>query len=262
MNRTHGPQRTLAVRLALTAAMAVATVTGAVATAAAAAPPGQASTPLDRYLDGLKSLATDFTQQVVDAHGTEVEAGAGKLLIARPGKFRWEYAPVTTAGGGATGGAATGSAATAAPAAAAPAAGAGAGGAQLLVADGRNLWFYDRELMQVTVKPMTAALGATPVALLSGTAGDLRGAFAVDTEPAHDGLEWVRVKPRSAESDFQQAELGFKAGELASMVIEDKLGQHATLRLTHSQRNGRLAASEFEFKPPPGTDVIGAPQPP
>jgi outer membrane lipoprotein carrier protein len=194
-----------------------------------------AATPLDHYLDGLKSLETDFTQQVVDAKGTEVEAGSGKLLILRPGKFRWEYTPANAAT---------------------------AGGAQLLVADGRNLWFYDRELMQVTVKPMTAALGATPVALLSGAAGDLRSTFTIEAEPAREGLAWVRVTPRSAESDFQQAELGFKGGELAAMVIADKLGQHATLHFVHSQRNARVAESQFDFKAPPGVDVIGTPQPP
>ena len=212
-------------------------------TAAGAALAAEATTPLDRYLDGLKTLATDFTQQVVDARGTPVEAGSGKLLIARPGKFRWEYAPQNLTPAGAAGAA-------------------GSTGAQLRVADGRNLWFYDRELMQVTVKPMTAALGATPVALLSGSSGELRNAFTVEAQPAREGLDWVRVQPRSAESDFQQADLGFKGGELASMVIEDKLGQHATLRFSHSQRNARLAPSEFDFKPPPGADVIGAPQAP
>jgi outer membrane lipoprotein carrier protein len=245
MNRAPGWLRIRAAWSAIAATIAVA----ATAVAASAALAGEAATPLDRYLDGLKSLQTDFAQQVLDAKGTEVEAGSGRLLISRPGKFRWQYAPRSTA-------------TTASATAPAAATGGATGAAQLLVADGRNLWFYDSELMQVTVKPMTAALGATPVALLSGTAGDLRSAFAVDTESAHDGLEWVRVKPRSAESDFQQAELGFRAGELASMIIEDKLGQHATLQFVHSQRNARLAAGEFEFKPPPGTDVIGVPQAP
>jgi outer membrane lipoprotein carrier protein len=206
----------------------------ACATEAAPAADG-AATLLDRYLDGLQSLRTAFTQEVVDTHGMPVESGAGTLLIARPGKFRWEYTPQ-------------------------PATGDAKG--QWLIADGRNLWFYDRELMQVTVKPVAAALSATPVTLLSGTLAELRAAFSVENALAHDGLDWVQVTPRSAEADFQRAELGFARGELRSMLIEDKLGQHVTLRFTHSQRNVRVAADEFAFKPPPGADVIGTPEPP
>ena len=40
---------------------------------------------------------------------------------------------------------------------------------QLMVCDGKNLWFLDRDLQQVTVKPVDAALSATPAMLLSGT---------------------------------------------------------------------------------------------
>ena len=37
-----------------------------------------------------------------------------------------------------------------------------------MVADGKNLWFYDRDLEQVSVKAADAALTATPASLLSG----------------------------------------------------------------------------------------------
>ena len=33
---------------------------------------------------------------------------------------------------------------------------------QLMVADGKNLWFYDRDLEQVSVKAAASALTATP----------------------------------------------------------------------------------------------------
>ena len=39
-----------------------------------------------------------------------------------------------------------------------------------MVCDGTNLWFFDRDLQQVTVKPVDAALTATPAMLLSGGA--------------------------------------------------------------------------------------------
>src|SRR5579863_5004898 len=126
-----------------------------------AAQPASGTTALDRYLDGLKSLRTAFTQTVTDARGTETEAGSGTLVVQRPGRFRWDYQPRADATPVA------GPGASSAPGSAPPASAPGGERGQLLVADDKNLWFYDRELAQVSVKPVAAALSATPVMLLS-----------------------------------------------------------------------------------------------
>ena len=187
-----------------------------------------AATALDNYLQDLASLRTEFTQVVVDARGQQLEAGAGTLLVRRPGRFRWEYTPQGA-------------------------------GPQLLVADGANLWFYDRDLQQATVKPAAAALGATPVMLLSGTIAELRAAFTITDAGAHDDLAWVQVTPRSSSADFSSAELGFRGTQLERLVIHDRLNQTDTLSFTHSERGARIADSELRFAPPSGVDVIGTP---
>jgi outer membrane lipoprotein carrier protein len=196
----------------------------------ASAPAEAASTVLDNYLDGLSSLRTSFTQVVLDARGQELESGAGTLLVRRPGRFRWEYTPEGE-------------------------------GPQLLVADGANLWFYDRDLQQATVKPAAAALSATPVVLLSGTPEQMRTAFTVIDAGTHDGLQWVRVTPRSSTAEFGSAELGFRGSQLARLVIHDRLSQTDTLDFTHSERDARIADSELRFTPPAGVDLIGTPAP-
>ena len=187
-----------------------------------------ATTALDNYLQDLASLRTGFTQVVVDAKGQQLETGEGTLLVRRPGRFRWEYTPHDA-------------------------------GPQLLVADGANLWFYDRDLQQATVKPAAAALGATPVMLLSGTAAELRAAFTITDAGAHDELAWVQVTPRSSSADFSSAELGFRGTQLVRLVIHDRLNQTDTLSFTHSERGARIADSELHFTPPAGVDVIGTP---
>jgi len=128
------------------------------------------------------------------------------------------------------------------------------------VADGSNLWFYDRELAQVTVKPVAAALSATPMMLLSGSPAQLHDTFEIAAAGSHDGMDWVHVKPRSDESDFNGADLGFKRDQLERMIINDRLGQTVQMDFSRSQRNGRVDASELQFKPPAGVDVIGTPQ--
>jgi outer membrane lipoprotein carrier protein len=188
---------------------------------------------LDRFLTGLNTLSADFTQSVTDNHGEAAGSGSGRLLVQRPGKFRWDYTPHE----------------------------AGAhGSGQLLVADGKNLWFYDRELAQVTVKPVEAALSATPIVLLSGSVAQLHDTFEISAAAAHDGMDWVEVKPRSTEADFNHAELGFTGGKLVRMVVNDRLGQTVQLDFQHSERNARVDADALRFKPPAGVDVIGTPQ--
>jgi outer membrane lipoprotein-sorting protein len=44
------------------------------------------------------------------------------------------------------------------------------------------------------------------------------------------------------------------------MIIHDRLGQTVQLDFSHGERNGRVDASELQFKAPTGVDVIGTPQ--
>src|SRR5262245_57264233 len=167
-----------------------------------------AATALDTYLSGVKTLRAEFSQQVTDGRGAEVQRASGSLVIQRPGKFRWELSPVSAAGIKQT--------------------------PQLMVADGKNLWFYDRDLDQVSVKPAATSLTATPASRLSGD-GNLAEFFDVRADGERDGLSWVRVVPKRSDADFREVRIGFKgkgkgkASELSRMVLKDKLGQTVNL---------------------------------
>jgi len=222
---------------------------GAITTGAAADDSGSA---LFSYLNGLTTLSTHFTQTVTDAHGVQSEGGGGSLEVQRPNRFRWDYRPNPEGSAGANG-----ASSSAAPS---PDAGSDADSGQLMVADGKNLWFYDRELAQVTVKPITAALSSTPIMLLSSSPEQLRETFELTAAASREGLSWVQVKPRNATADFSSAELGFDGRSLQRMIVHDNLGQTVRLDFQHAERNVSLPASRFAFKPPKGVDVIGTPR--
>jgi chaperone LolA len=128
-----------------------------------------------------------------------------------------------------------------------------------MVSDGKNLWFYDRDLEQVTVKPVDAALSATPAMLLSGTV-DVRKNFTLTPAGPREGLDWVLVEPAGADADFKDALFGFANGDLKRMILEDKLGQTATIVFDHIERNVPVSPPEVSFTPPKGADVIGTPR--
>src|ERR1700719_5013183 len=74
------------------------------ALAAGVAAPASA-TPLDSYLDDLKTLRASFLQTLVDPDGREIDRATGTLIVARPGKFSWEIHPQgAVSGGGAAAG--------------------------------------------------------------------------------------------------------------------------------------------------------------
>lgn len=199
------------------------------------APAASAPTLLDRYLEHLKTLRVSFLQTIADAHGAEVGRSSGTLIVERPGKFRWDIRPQDD-GQGST-----------------------QDRGQLMVADGHNLWYYDRALEQVTVRPLDAALSATPAMLLSG-AVDVRKHFEESLAGHRQGLDWVYVEPRSAAADFRGALFGFDArGTLERMILDDKLGQTVTIIFKQVKLNTPVPAKTFTFTPPPGADVIGTP---
>jgi outer membrane lipoprotein carrier protein len=182
-----------------------------------------ASAAVQKYLANLATWSADFTQTIEDSGGKVLRSAAGKLYLQRPGKFRWDYSQPSE---------------------------------QLVLADGKQIWFYDKDLAQANVRDMDSTLASTPASLLSGE-GSLDAQFNIKALPAAGGLEWFSLVPKHADTDFQLIRIGFDSGELASMFLADKLGQVTQLTFTHPVRNAHLPADLFSFTPPPGVDVIG-----
>jgi len=198
----------------------VAAVFGQLSEAAAPASP---AADVDKYLQGLATWSADFTQTIDDGHGKVTRSAAGKLYLQKPGKFRWDYSDPSE---------------------------------QLILADGKQIWFYDKDLQQANVRGMDASLANTPAVLLSG-GGSVSSQFDVTSLPPSDGLQWYQLVPKHADTDFQLVRIGFRNGDLASMFLADKLNQITQLTFSNSKRNAKFAPDLFTFVPPPGVDVIG-----
>ncbi len=202
-------------------------IAAATSPAPAAAPTApatnSAAATVESRLAGLATWSADFTQTIDDGHGKVLRSAAGKLYLQRPGKFRWDYSEPSE---------------------------------QLVLADGKKIWFYDKDLAQANVRDMDATLASTPASLLSG-GGAVSSQFDIKSLPASGGLEWFQLIPKHSDTDFQLVRIGFEKGELASMFLADKLGQVTQLTFTHSSRNAKFADDLFSFTPPPGVDVIG-----
>lgn len=180
---------------------------------------------VEDFVTNVITLQGRFEQSLLDAAGTVVERSSGRLEIERPGRFRWTYADPYE---------------------------------QWLVADGLNIWSYDVDLAQVTVKPQADALDNTP-ALLLGGAGDALQQFRFDGAVEEQGTTWVRMLPIDTSSGFERMELGFFAGQLSRMVFFDNLDQTTLVVLHDVQVNEPIEAATFEFVVPDDADLVGTP---
>lgn len=178
---------------------------------------------LRQFVAATRSAEGDFEQTVMARSGRKPQQAAGRFAFARPGKFRWEYELPYQ---------------------------------QLLVGDGERLWSWDRDLNQVTVRPIGDALGSTPAAVLFGK-GDLEQDFVLVDGGVADGLAWVDARPRAAESSFESMRIGLDDGRLKRMELRDNFGQTTMIVFTRLQPNPALDAARFSFEPPAGADVIG-----
>jgi outer membrane lipoprotein carrier protein len=128
----------------------------------------------------------------------------------------------------------------------------------VLVADGLNIWSYDADLAQVTVKPQKQALASTPALLLGGSK-DALDQFTNDGNYLEDGTTWVRLSPKNTESGFLRVELGFVNDTLSHMVFFDNLQQTTRVALYDVAVNELIEQEYFEFEVPADVDVVGSP---
>jgi outer membrane lipoprotein carrier protein len=135
------------------------------------------------------------------------------------------------------------------------------------VGDGKRLWSWDRDLKQVTVRPLGNALGATPAAILFGK-DDIERDFdlAEGKAEGQDGAEkltWVEARPRQAAAEgsngFQLIRFGFSGEHLQRLVLRDNFGQTTVIVFGRLSVNPRLDPGTFQFEPPPGADILGDP---
>jgi outer membrane lipoprotein carrier protein len=129
---------------------------------------------------------------------------------------------------------------------------------QWLLADGLNVWSYDLDLAQVTVKPQARALANTPALLLGGSADALEQ-FDYQGSYKETVTTWVRLAPKNTESGFMRVELGFIEDTLNRMVFFDNLEQTTLVEFRDVAVNEPIDPARFKFNVPDNVDVVGMP---
>ena len=173
------------------------------------------------FIRDVKSGRAQFTQTVTSPDGAKKKTSSGSFEFSRPNRFRFAYAKPFE---------------------------------QLIVGDGQKVWIYDADLNQASSRKFSAALGATPAALLAG--GALDKDFDLAALPSKDGLDWAQATPKEKDGAFKSLQVGFRGKELAALEINDAFGQRSVLLFSQFAAGMSFSADAFRFMPPPGADVI------
>ena len=188
---------------------------------------------LERFVRDTRSGRASFTQVVTaparDGQLAKSKTSSGIFEFSRPNRFRFFYQKPFE---------------------------------QTIVADGQTLWLHDVDLNQVTARKLSQVMGGTPAALIAAAPNlqALQADFILRAMPDKDALQWVQATPKTRDGQLQSISIGFrnagKTSELAVLEIIDSFGQRSVMRFAGFEANPAFHAAHFDFKPPPGADVI------
>jgi outer membrane lipoprotein carrier protein len=170
----------------------------------------------------LKFFSADFTQTIFDENGTELQQGSGQLSVNKPNLVNWH---------------------TNSP------------DESVIISDGKDLWFFDPFVEQVSVYALQNAIANTPILLLTSDDPSLWQHYSVslindDTFLVHANDENARVK--TLELSFSPKAV---SSQLVGFNILDATGQLSVIKLSNSNTDDVPSASLFKFDIPQGVYI-------
>jgi outer membrane lipoprotein carrier protein len=193
---------------------------------------------LNALIDGLQAkysrmrgLEASFVQIYYGRDGRTIRE-AGRLLLKRPGKARWDYTEPER---------------------------------KLFVSDGKNIYFYIAGDRTATRAPIKASVDPQiPFLFLLGR-GQLRQEFSrielvAGEQPVAAGNRLLRLFPRRAPEEFKQllVEVSPATFEVRRLVIFERNGARMDFVLSDVRENVLAPDSQFQFTPPPGVVIKNA----
>ncbi|MFC0268315.1 outer membrane lipoprotein chaperone LolA [Kushneria aurantia] len=177
---------------------------------------------LTALLEPLRTYSADFTQQVVDGGGGNLQNASGHMWLSRPGRFNWQVDDPWR---------------------------------QTVVSDGQQVYLYDPDLEQVSIRPLDQRVTHTPALLLSGRADELTDNYRVSRRQ-QGTTEIFSLSPKAKDSLFEALELIFHSEQLAGINLTDSTGQRTEISFDNIEINPSISADRFSFDIPAGVDVI------
>ncbi|MCP4004018.1 MAG: outer membrane lipoprotein carrier protein LolA [bacterium] len=180
---------------------------------------------IQTHYRGVRDLRADFLQRSTSAALGKTTELRGSVLVQRPGKMRWQYAPPD---------------------------------GRIIVLDGQSIRIFDPEDKQLQIAPMSeGTVSPTALSFLMGD-GVLREIFSAERILAKQRPEiGLRLTSRD-DASFEVLELWVdpKTHEMRESGLVDLFGNETRLVFEEMTENGGAEPAEFQIRVPDGTEVI------
>ena len=172
-------------------------------------------------------IYASFTQVSHLRSVSKPKESSGMVYFKKPGKMRWEYTNPEQ---------------------------------QLLVSDGKTMWFYVADDEQVIVQPAEDAYGSkTPITFLSGM-GKLQNDFYMNLLPESDPATAYKLEllPKQPQPELAKLVLTIdpKTYQIVHTAVYDPYGNITDVYLSNLEINVSPPDDVFTFEIPEGVDVI------
>lgn len=182
-----------------------------------------ATSQLSQLLSGFHTYQATFRQTTFDSEERVIQQSRGRIMIKRPGRFRWETNIPTN---------------------------------QIIITNGKTLWVYNKDLSQASKQPLAKRTNINPASLLSGSIKDLKQNLTITSSP-NDGTVVFELVPRiKKDLNFKWIRLKFFQKQLTEMTVLNNLEERSIFQFKKIKINQLLADHLFEFKPSRDVDVI------
>jgi outer membrane lipoprotein carrier protein len=192
-------------------------------------------TQFRNFLIQVQNAEGDFIQQQIRPARTGedkpkvLRKSQGHFIFQRPGKFVWETVKPFE---------------------------------QKVIADGQRLLLWDKDLNQLTIRPVGQSLKSTPAAILFG-GNALEEYFDLLPGEEKGGIFWLTLKPKNQQPGtdvpYSSVGVGMANGVPAGLELHDNFGNVILITLSKIKTNASLDGGVFKFKPPVGADVLNMP---
>lgn len=184
----------------------------------------EAAVQLEGLLSGIQTFQADVRQLIVEATGGVLEESQIKFKLKRPDGFYWETLEPYP---------------------------------ELIVTDGKTLWNYQPDLLQVTIEDWESERSELAAQLLSGRMDEIEADYFITGGDIGNGSAWEFVlEPVDPASLYERVTLYFRDGRLDSIHVDNGNGQRTFWEFFEHVLDAPLADDVFEFTAPEDIDVL------
>jgi outer membrane lipoprotein carrier protein len=180
---------------------------------------------LQRTYDATSDFVADFTQETEVKTLNRTLKTSGKLTYKRPGKMLWRYDTPKD---------------------------------QFVLADGKQLYFYQPEQNQIIKSPLQSAFRSDiPLSFLLGL-GNLKKDFTATLKATEENQHILRLEPRADAGGYSDILLavGKATSDILWVSVRDGAANLTTIRFSNMRKGTGANDQLFKLEIPNGADIV------